>query len=105
MGNVVKVDYLPAVSNPQAQGMSKLFQGLEAIVDPPSAYERGTYRKIGQAVFNPETYKSIGRGIKGIAKGLPGYAAVEEGVDRLIPDTGNPPPIAFPQHKMSGLTP
>ena len=90
MGNVVKVDYLPATVNPPDKGMSRVLQGLEAIVDPPSAYERGTYRKIGQAVFNPETYKSIGRGIKGIAKGLPGYAAVEEGVDRLIPDTGNP---------------
>ena len=90
MGNVVKVDYLPATINPPDKGMSRVLQGLEAIVDPPSAYERGTYRKIGQAVFNPETYKTIGRGIKGIAKGLPGYAAVEEGVDRLIPDTGNP---------------
>jgi len=58
MGNVVKVDYLPAVSNPPAQGMSKLFQGLEAIVDPASASERGTYRKVGQAIFNPETYKN-----------------------------------------------
>ena len=90
MGNVVKVDYLPATINPPDKGMSRVLQGLEAIVDPPSAYERGTYRKIGQAVFNPETYKTIGRGIKGIAKSLPGYAAVEEGVDRLIPDTGNP---------------
>jgi len=85
MGNVVKVDYLPAVSNPPAQGMSKLFQGLEAIVDPASASERGTYRKVGQAIFNPETYKTIGRGIstgiKGIgniAKQAPGYIAVEE---------------------------
>ena len=90
MGNVVKVDYLPATINQPQGGMSKLFQGLEAIVDPASASERGTYRKVGQAIFNPETYKTIGRGIKGIAKGLPGYAAVEEGVDRLIPDTGNP---------------
>jgi hypothetical protein len=63
MGNVVKVDYLPATINQPQGGMSKLFQGLEAIVDPASAYERGTYRKIGQSVFNPETYKGIGRGI------------------------------------------
>ena len=84
-GNVIKVDYLPATTNPPAQGMSKLFQGLEAIVDPVSAYERGTYRKIGQSVFNPETYKGIGR----FAKSIPGYAVVEEGIDRIIPDTGN----------------
>jgi hypothetical protein len=84
-GNVIKVDYLPATINQPQGGMSKLFQGLEAIVDPASAYERGTYRKIGQSVFNPETYKGIGRFVKGI----PGYAAVEEGIDRLIPDTGN----------------
>jgi hypothetical protein len=84
-GNVVKVDYLPATTTQPQGGMSKLFQGLEAIVDPVSAYERGTYRKIGQSVFNPETYKGIGRFVKGI----PGYAAVEEGIDRLIPDTGN----------------
>jgi len=77
MGNVVKVEYLPATTNPPAQGMSKLFQGLEAIVDPASAYERGTYRKIGQAVFNPETYKGIGR----FAKSIPGYVAVEEGLN------------------------
>jgi hypothetical protein len=84
-GNVIKVDYLPATTTQPQGGMSKLFQGLEAIVDPASAYERGTYRKIGQSVFNPETYKGIGRFVKGI----PGYAAVEEGIDRLIPDTGN----------------
>jgi hypothetical protein len=84
-GNVVKVDYLPATTTQPQGGMSKLFQGLEAIVDPVSAYERGTYRKIGQSVFNPETYKGIGR----FAKSIPGYAAVEEGIDRLIPDTGN----------------
>jgi hypothetical protein len=89
-GNVIKVDYLPATTNPPAQGMSKLFQGLEAIVDPASAYERGTYRKIGQAVFNPETYKTAAKGIGRFAKTIPGYAAVEEGIDRLIPDTGNP---------------
>jgi len=76
-GNVIKVDYLPATTNPPAQGMSRLFQGLEAIVDPVSAYERGTYRKIGQSVFNPETYKGIGR----FAKSIPGYVAVEEGLN------------------------
>jgi hypothetical protein len=89
-GNVIKVDYLPATTNPPAQGMSRLFQGLEAVVDPASAYERGTYRKIGQAVFNPETYKTAAKGIGRFAKTIPGYAAVEEGIDRLIPDTGNP---------------
>jgi hypothetical protein len=76
-GNVVKVDYLPATTTQPQGGMSKLFQGLEAIVDPVSAYERGTYRKIGQSVFNPETYKGIGR----FAKSIPGYYAVEEGLN------------------------
>ena len=76
-GNVVKVDYLPATTTQPQGGMSKLFQGLEAIVDPVSAYERGTYRKIGQSVFNPETYKGIGR----FAKSIPGYVAVEEGLN------------------------
>jgi hypothetical protein len=89
-GNVIKVDYLPATINQPQGGMSKLFQGLEAIVDPVSAYERGTYRKIGQSVFNPETYKTAAKGIGRFAKTIPGYAAVEEGIDRLIPDTGNP---------------
>ena len=90
MGNVVKVDYLPATTTQPQGGMSKLFQGLEAIVDPASAYERGTYRKIGQTIFNPETYKTAAKGIGRFAKTIPGYAAVEEGIDRLIPDTGNP---------------
>jgi hypothetical protein len=76
-GNVIKVDYLPATTTQPQGGMSKLFQGLEAIVDPASAYERGTYRKIGQSVFNPETYKGIGR----FAKSIPGYVAVEEGLN------------------------
>jgi hypothetical protein len=76
-GNVIKVDYLPATTTQPQGGMSKLFQGLEAIVDPVSAYERGTYRKIGQSVFNPETYKGIGR----FAKSIPGYYAVEEGLN------------------------
>jgi hypothetical protein len=80
-GNVIKVDYLPATTNPPAQGMSRLFQGLEAIVDPASAYERGTYRKIGQAVFNPETYKTAAKGIGRFAKTIPGYVAVEEGLN------------------------
>ena len=106
MGNVVKVDYLPAVSNPQAQGMSKLFQGLEAIVDPASASERGTYRKVGQAIFNPETYKTIGRGIstgiKGIgniAKQAPGYVAVEEAANIA----GVPGEVAVPGLIASGF--
>jgi hypothetical protein len=106
MGNVVKVDYLPAVSNPQAQGMSKLFQGLEAIVDPASASERGTYRKVGQAIFNPETYKTIGRGIstgiKGlgnIAKQAPGYIAVEEAANVA----GVPGEVAIPGLIASGF--
>ena len=106
MGNVVKVDYLPAVSNPPAQGMSKLFQGLEAIVDPASASERGTYRKVGQAIFNPETYKTIGRGIstgiKGIgniAKQAPGYIAVEEAANIA----GVPGEVAVPGLIASGF--
>ena len=53
-GNVIKVDYLPATTTQPQGGMSKLFQGLEAIVDPASASERGTYRKIGQTIFNPK---------------------------------------------------
>jgi hypothetical protein len=94
-GNVIKVDYLPATTNPPAQGMSKLFQGLEAIVDPVSAYERGTYRKIGQSVFNPETYKGIGR----FAKSIPGYAAVEEGLNVA----GVPGEVAVPGLIASGF--
>ena len=90
MGNVVKVEYLPATIPEGPKPMSRIFQGLEAIVDPASAYERGTYRKIGQAIFNPETYKSAAKGIGRFAKNIPGYAVVEEGIDRLIPDTGNP---------------
>jgi hypothetical protein len=92
MGNVVKVDYLPATINKPQGGMSRILQGLEAVVDPPSAYERGTYRKIGQTIFNPETYKSIGRGIKSIAKGAPGYLAVEEGITAA----GVPTEVAVP---------
>ena len=106
MGNVVKVDYLPAVSNPQAQGMSKLFQGLEAIVDPASASERGTYRKVGQAIFNPETYKSMGatgvkavKGIGSILKQAPGYLAVEEAANVA----GVPGEVAFPGLIASGF--
>ncbi len=90
MGNVVKVEYLPATIPEGPKPMSRIFQGLEAIVDPASAYERGTYRKIGQAIFNPETYKTAAKGIGRFAKNIPGYAVVEEGIDRLIPDTGNP---------------
>ena len=93
MGNVVKVDYLPATINQPQGGMSKLFQGLEAIVDPASASERGTYRKIGQTIFNPKTYTegipALVKGAGRIAKSIPGYAVVEEGIDRIIPDTGN----------------
>jgi hypothetical protein len=106
MGNVVKVDYLPAVSNPQAQGMSKLFQGLEAIVDPASASERGTYRKVGQAIFNPETYKSMGatgvkavKGIGSILKQAPGYLAVEEAANVA----GVPGEVAIPGLIASGF--
>ena len=95
MGNVVKVDYLPATVNQPQGGMSKLFQGLEAIVDPASAYERGTYRKIGQSVFNPETYKGIGR----FAKSIPGYYAVEEGLNVA----GVPGEVAVPGLIASGF--
>ena len=99
MGNVIKVDYLPATIKPPEQGMSKLLQGLEAIVDPPSAYERGTDRKFGQTIFNPETYKSIGRGIKSIAKAAPGYVAVEEGLNVA----GVPGEVAVPGLIASGF--
>ena len=106
MGNVVKVDYLPATINQPQGGMSKLFQGLEAIVDPASASERGTYRKVGQAIFNPETYKTIGRGIgtgiKGlgnIAKQAPGYIAVEEAANVA----GVPGEVAIPGLIASGF--
>ena len=106
MGNVVKVDYLPATVNQPQGGMSKLFQGLEAIVDPASASERGTYRKVGQAIFNPETYKTIGRGIgtgiKGlgnIAKQAPGYIAVEEAANVA----GVPGEVAIPGLIASGF--
>ena len=94
-GNVIKVDYLPATINQPQGGMSKLFQGLEAIVDPVSAYERGTYRKIGQSVFNPETYKGIGR----FAKSIPGYYAVEEGLNVA----GVPGEVAVPGLIASGF--
>lgn len=106
MGQVVKVEYLPATTTPPTQGVGRILQGLEAIVDPPSAYERGTYRKIGQAVFNPETYKSIGRGIstgiKGIgniAKQTPGYFALEEAVTAA----GVPGEVAVPGLIASGF--
>ena len=95
MGNVVKVDYLPATVNQPQGGMSKLFQGLEAIVDPASASERGTYRKVGQAIFNPETYKTIGR----FAKSIPGYYAVEEGLNVA----GVPGEVAVPGLIASGF--
>jgi len=95
MGNVVKVDYLPATINQPQGGMSKLFQGLEAIVDPASASERGTYRKVGQAIFNPETYKGIGR----FAKSIPGYVAVEEGLNVA----GVPGEVAIPGLIASGF--
>ena len=94
-GNVIKVDYLPATTTQPQGGMSKLFQGLEAIVDPASAYERGTYRKIGQSVFNPETYKGIGR----FAKSIPGYVAVEEGLNVA----GVPGEVAVPGLIASGF--
>lgn len=102
MGNVIKVDYLPATIGKPQSGFGKIFQGLEAIVDPASASERGTYRKIGQAVFNPETYKSIGRGIKGlgnIVKQAPGYLAVEEAANIA----GVPGEVAFPGLVASGF--
>ena len=94
-GNVIKVDYLPATTTQPQGGMSKLFQGLEAIVYPASAYERGTYRKIGQSVFNPETYKGIGR----FAKSIPGYYAVEEGLNVA----GVPGEVAVPGLIASGF--
>ena len=95
MGNVIKVDYLPATIGKPQSGFGKIFQGLEAIVDPTSASERGTYRKIGQAVFNPETYKGIGR----FAKSIPGYVAVEEGLNVA----GVPGEVAVPGLIASGF--
>jgi len=82
MGNVVKVEYLPATIPEGPKPMSRIFQGLEAIVDPASAYERGTYRKIGQTIFNPETYKLAARGLGSLVKQAPGYIAVEEAASR-----------------------
>jgi hypothetical protein len=99
MGNVVKVDYLPATTTQPQGGMSRILQGLEAIVDPPSAYERGTYRKIGQTIFNPETYKSAARGIGGVLKQAPGYIAVEEAVTAA----GVPGEVAVPGLIASGI--
>jgi hypothetical protein len=99
MGNVVKVDYLPATINQPQGGMSKLFQGLEAIVDPASASERGTYRKVGQAIFNPETYKTAAKGIGRFAKSIPGYVAVEEGLNVA----GVPGEVAIPGLIASGF--
>lgn len=92
-GNVVSTGYLPATIPPAQQGVGKVFQGIEAVVDPIGAYERGTYRKIGQTIFNPKTYTeglpALAKGAGNIVKRLPGYAAVEEVIDRAIPDTGN----------------
>ena len=99
MGNVVKVDYLPATINQPQGGMGKLFQGLEAIVDPASASERGTYRKVGQAIFNPETYKTAAKGIGRFAKSIPGYVAVEEGLNVA----GVPGEVAIPGLIASGF--
>jgi hypothetical protein len=103
MGNVVKVDYLPATVNQPQGGMSKLFQGLEAIVDPASASERGTYRKIGQTIFNPKTYTegipALVKGAGRIAKSIPGYYAVEEGLNVA----GVPGEVAVPGLIASGF--
>lgn len=92
-GNVVSTGYLPATIPPAQQGIGKVMQGLEAIVDPVGAYERGTYRKIGQTIFNPKTYTegipALVKGIGNLVKRVPGYAVAEEAVDYVIPDTGN----------------
>ena len=103
MGNVVKVDYLPATVNQPQGGMGKLFQGLEAIVDPASASERGTYRKIGQTIFNPKTYTegipALVKGAGRILKQAPGYLAVEKAANVA----GVPDEVAFPTLFASGF--
>lgn len=99
MGNVVKVEYLPATVPEGPKPMSRLFQGLEAIVDPASAYERGTYRKIGQAIFNPETYKTAAKGLGSLMKQAPGYIAVEEAASRA----GVPENVTVPALIASGF--
>lgn len=103
MGNVVKVEYLPATIPEGPKPMSRIFQGLEAIVDPASAYERGTYRKIGQTVFNPKTYTegipALVKGAGRLLKPLPGYAAVEEGLNVA----GVPGEVAVPGLIASGF--
>jgi hypothetical protein len=113
-GNIVRKDYLPAVVKEKTdlrptKGISgTVYKGLEAVFDPESAYKRGTYgqiaealkptggylsekaKSIGSTLINPETYtKTIPQGImKGIKTAGPGIAGFV-GADYLAEATGN----------------
>ena len=116
-GNIVKKEYLPAVIKEKAattdlrpaKGISgTVYKGLETIFDPESAYKRGTYgqiveavkpagsyltekaKSIGSTLINPETYtKTIPQGVmKGIKTTGPGIAGFV-GADYLAEATGN----------------
>jgi hypothetical protein len=113
-GNIVRKDYLPAVVKERTdlrptKGISgTVYKGLEAVLDPESAYKRGTYgqitealkptgsyltekaKSIGSTLINPETYtKTIPQGVmKGIKTAGPGIAGFV-GADYLAEATGN----------------
>jgi len=113
-GNIVRKDYLPAVVKESTdlrptKGISgKIYKGLETIFDPESAYKRGTYgqitealkptgsylsekaKSIGSTLINPETYtKTIPQGVmKGIKTAGPGIAGFV-GADYLAEATGS----------------
>jgi hypothetical protein len=113
-GNIVRKDYLPAVVKEgsdlrPAKGIGgTIYKGLETIFDPESAYKRGTYgqitealkptgsylsekaKSIGSTLINPETYtKTIPQGVmKGIKTAGPGIAGFV-GADYLAEATGN----------------
>ena len=113
-GNIVRKDYLPAVVKQGADvrpatGISgTIYKGLETIFDPESAYKRGTYgqitealkptgsylsekaKAVGSTLINPETYtKTIPQGVmKGIKTAGPGIAGFV-GADYLAEATGN----------------
>jgi hypothetical protein len=113
-GNIVRKDYLPAVVKEKTdlrptKGISgTVYKGLEAVFDPESAYKRGTYgqiaealkptggylsekaKSIGSTLINPETYtKTIPQGVmKGIKTAGPGIAGFV-GADYLAEATGN----------------
>ena len=116
-GQIVKTEYLPAVIKEKAPSADlrptkgiggKIYQGLETVLDPESAYKRGTYgqimeavkptgsylaekaKSIGSTLINPETYtKTIPQGIlKGIKTAGPGIAGFA-GADYLAEATGS----------------